>query len=62
MKEMTHSLITQAYAQNRGEIYFLGSDEGTNRFAEHQGFKRIEWPVYRVILADLERGGSNGHI
>jgi hypothetical protein len=62
MKEFTHSLITQAYAVNKGEIYFLGSDEATNKFAEHQGFKKIDWPVYRTVLAELEAGENNGHV
>lgn len=60
MKELTHSLITQAAMSGKGEIYFLGSDPATNVFAEHQGFKRIEWPVLRTVLSDLETGGGNG--
>lgn len=32
----------------KGEIYFLGSDEATNRFAEHYGFEKVEMPVYRL--------------
>lgn len=60
MKELTHSLITQASLSGKGEIYFLGSDEATNAFAEHQGFKLVDMPVYRCILQGLESGGSNG--
>jgi hypothetical protein len=60
MKELTQTLITQCYMQGLGEIYFLGSDEGTNKFAEHQGFKRMEWPIYRLRVQDLETGGGNG--
>jgi hypothetical protein len=59
MKELTHALITRCYASGMGEIYFLGSDAATNEFAEHQGFTRMEWPVYRVRLGDLEAGGGN---
>lgn len=60
MKELTHGLILQAYALGAGEIYFMGSDNGTNDFAERQGFKKIDMPMYRVRIADLERGGGNG--
>lgn len=60
MKELTHELIMQTYVQGSGEIYFLGSDSGTNDFAERQTFKRMEWPAYRMRVADLEVGGSNG--
>lgn len=57
MKELTHTLITLSYTQGSGEIYFVGSDANTNDFAERQGFKRMEWPAYRVRVKDLEAGG-----
>ena len=60
MKELTHGLILQAYGFGAGEIYFMGSDNGTNDFAERQGFRRVDIPMYRVRLADLETGGGNG--
>lgn len=62
MKELTHNLVTQAYLKGIGEIYFLGTDHTTNDFAERQGFKRIQIPVYLVRVEQLESGGggSNG--
>ena len=58
MKELTHALILQAYGYGAGEIYFMGSDSGTNDFAQRQGFTRLDVPMYRVRLTDLERGGG----
>lgn len=66
MKEITHTIITHAYEGMpqgiAGEIMFLGSDHRTNIFAEHQGFRLVDLPLYRVRLRELEQGGnSNGH-
>ena len=58
MKELTHALILQAYILGAGEIIFLGSNEGTNEFAQRQGFKRLDMSVYRVRVGDLEVGGT----
>jgi len=58
MKELTHGLILYTYSLGAGEIYFLGSDETTNDFAQRQGFRKLEWPVYRVRVQDLEAGGG----
>jgi hypothetical protein len=58
MKELTHNLITQAYLRGIGEIYFLGTDPTTNDFAERQGFKRIQCPVYLCRVQQLEAGGG----
>lgn len=60
MKELTHVLITQSYVRGVGEIIFSGSNNGTNFFAEHQGFQRTDWPTFRVRVRDLEGGGRNG--
>lgn len=58
MKELTHELIFQTANLGSGEIYFLSSNQGTGEFAERQGFKKLEEPMYRVRIADLERGGN----
>jgi hypothetical protein len=55
MKELTHTVITQSYLWGRGEIYFLGTDPTTDRFAAIHGFSKLDVPVYRVRLSDLER-------
>lgn len=54
MKELTHLLIATCHAKGAGEIIFLGTNEGTNAFAEHQGFHELPWRVYRVRVAELE--------
>jgi N-acetylglutamate synthase-like GNAT family acetyltransferase len=61
MKELTHTLIAESSMKGWGEIFFLGSDERTNTFAEHQGFKKVDLPLYRLRLMDLETAGGNGN-
>ena len=59
MKELTHNIIAHAYeAGNSGEIMFLGTDLGTNIFAQHQGFRLVDAPLYRVRLRELEQNGG----
>jgi hypothetical protein len=60
MKELVQNLVTQAYLRGIGEIYFLGTDPGTNDFAQRQGFKLIQCPVYLMRVEQLEAGGGNG--
>src|SRR6266850_234937 len=55
LKEIVQALVTSCHLQGRGEIYFLGSDERTSAFAENQLFERINVPVYRVRISDLEK-------
>jgi hypothetical protein len=54
MKELTHALITFCHQKGAGEIYFMGSNEHTNAFAERQGFTALPWKAYRVKLSELE--------
>lgn len=58
MKELTHTIITHAYEGGAGEIMFLGSDGRTNIYAEHQGFRLVDLPLYRVRLRELEEKGG----
>lgn len=54
LKELLQACITIGFMKGTGEIYFLGSSEATNRFAEHHKvFERLDWPVYRLRMADL---------
>jgi hypothetical protein len=55
MKEFTQWAVTQAHAQGAGEIYFLGSEENTDKLAANQVFERLPYVVYRLKLKDLER-------
>lgn len=58
LKELSHELIMQTFVQGSGEIYFLGTNQNTNDFAERQGFSRLHEPMYRVRLTDLQTGGK----
>jgi len=50
--------VTQAHIQGRGEIYFIGSDEMTSAFAENHIFERVDAPVYRVRVRNLEKSND----
>jgi hypothetical protein len=54
LKELVQACVTIGFMKGTGEIYFLGSNEATNRFAEHHKvFERLDWPVYRLRMTDL---------
>jgi hypothetical protein len=55
LKEIVQALVTSCHLQGRGEVYFLGSDERTSAFAESQLFEKVDVPVYRVRISDLEK-------
>lgn len=45
-----------AKATGVGEIYFLGTEDGTNRLAEnHETFERMPWPVYRLRVREMDK-------
>ena len=54
LRELTQQAVTLANATGARELYFLGTEDGTNRLAENQLFERMPWPVYRLRLRDLE--------
>lgn len=65
MKEFTCTAVSQSYQRGSGEIYFLCPEKSleektTCEFAQHWGYERVDMPVYRIRLTDLERGGGNG--
>jgi len=55
MKEFTQWAVTQAHAQGAGEIYFLGSDADTDKFATNQVYERLPYTVFRLKLKDTEQ-------
>jgi len=55
LKEFTQECVTQAHIRGAGEIYFLGSEEGTDHMASNQIFEKVPFTVYRVKLKDLEQ-------
>jgi hypothetical protein len=55
MKEFTQQFVTQAHIRGAGEIYFLGSDDGTNEMAGNQVFEELPYKVYRLRIKDLQQ-------
>lgn len=53
MRELVKHAITIGYLKECGELYFIGDHSETNKIAERI-FEKIEYPVYRLRLADLE--------
>lgn len=45
---LTDAIVETAANKGIKEIYFIGSNEEVNAFAERLGFKRIDLPVYRL--------------
>jgi hypothetical protein len=54
-RALIEAAVTQAHIQQRAEIYFLGSEEGTDKLAQNQLFEHVDMPVYRLKIKDLER-------
>jgi len=54
LKEFTQALVTQAHIKGVGEIYFLATEEGTNKMAENQLFEELPYKVFRVKVKELE--------
>ena len=57
MKELTQNAITQAHLGGSGEIYFLGTEDGTNNMATNQIFTKLPYSVYRAKLKDMTTCG-----
>ena len=55
LKELTQNVVTQSHLDGCGEIYMFCKEQTTIRYAERQLFQRMEWPCYRVKVADLEK-------
>jgi hypothetical protein len=55
MKELFQETVTQAHLKGVGEIYFLGTQDGTNHMTTNQEvFEKLPWSVYRVKIRELE--------
>lgn len=55
MKELIQCAVTLGFLKGTGEIYFLGTDQGTDHLAANQIFERLPHTVYRLRLSDLEK-------
>lgn len=53
MKELTQNAVTQAAGIGVGEIYYLGSDASTDKFATTYIFEELPFKIFRVKLRDL---------
>lgn len=56
MKAVIQFLVSQCHIQGINEIYFLASSDETAVFAKKQIFEKVPYDVYRIKVADLERG------
>lgn len=54
-KNLLQVVVSQCYIRGSGEIYFLGTEETTERFTEKRGFEKLPYSIYRLKLADLEK-------
>jgi hypothetical protein len=54
LKEFTQAIVTMSHLKGVGEIYFLGTEDGTNKMAENQFFEELPYKVFRVKVAALE--------
>jgi hypothetical protein len=50
LKALTHVLRFKALENGQKEIYFICTEESTQKFAEKHGFERINSPVFRMKL------------
>lgn len=50
VRQLVTVVAYNAYQKGAREIYFIGSDEETNKFAEKHGFEKLEMPIYRLKL------------
>lgn len=50
LKALAHVLRFVAKANGEGEIYFLCAEARTQKFAEHNGFEKVNIPLYRMRL------------
>lgn len=53
LKELTKNAVTFSHTVGAGEIYFLGSDDSTNKFACNKIFEELPYKVYRCRLSEL---------
>ncbi len=55
LKEFTQAAVTQAHIKGVGEIYFLGSEDGTDAMATNHVFEELPYRVFRLKLKDTEQ-------
>jgi hypothetical protein len=53
MAELMRTAVYEANLRGVKEIYFVGTNADTIKFAEHRNFEKIEHPVFRIKLDEL---------
>jgi len=54
MKELFQETVTQAHINGVSEIYYLGTDSGTDAMTTNHAFEELPYKVFRVKVASLE--------
>lgn len=54
MAEFVKFLVSQCYIKGVPEVYFLGTDDMTDKFALDHVFEPLPYKLYRVKVSDLE--------
>jgi len=54
LRELFHTIVSEAHKASEGEIYFGCQDEATIAFATKHEFKEVPFKMFRVRLSDLE--------
>ena len=56
IRDLVKACIMQAHLKGAGEIYFISDEETIQTFAKNQLFHKLPVNLYRVKLADIEKG------
>jgi hypothetical protein len=59
LKEITQAVVTQAYIENRGEIYFLCKEDSTIEIAKRHAYEEMPWRLFRIKVSELEANNEN---
>ena len=54
MKELFQETVTQAHIKGVSEIYYLGTEAGTDAMATKHVFEELPYKVFRIKVKDLE--------
>lgn len=55
LKELTQDAVSSAYDEGRGEVYFFCAEPLTQEFCQKHGYTKMEVPVYRMKVSNLEK-------
>jgi hypothetical protein len=54
MKELFQETVTQAHIKGVSEIYYLGTEAGTDAMTTKHVFEELPYKVFRVKVSSLE--------